>query len=479
MLRATPLPLVCVIAVLAGLASADTATARCPPDSRCLTVRVPVDRAGAVPGTIAVRAAVVRGRDTRAAPLVVLTGGPGQDGISFTGDWRLLLGLADVRRTFVTVDVRGSGDSGLLRCPAFERAIARSPLASAGSCGRKLGPRRAFYRSSDAADDLEALRLRLRARKLAILAVSYGTRIALDYARRYPDRTDRIILDSAVSDDTDAFAGETFAAVPRVLRDLCRRSCPGGGPRPVSDLARLAGRLRDRPRIVRVRGERVRLDEDALVATLVSSDLFPDELMARFPGAVRQALAGRPGALARLARVAERLNAPGRIRDFSPALYAATLCEESPVPWDRAATPATRRRQDLAALAARPAAAFAPFSRRAGIAAGLLPLCGDWPAPERPVGERAPTATPVPALVLTGMLDLRTPMEAARRLASALGNAVVVAAPGTGHGVFGAQISSCATRSVAGFLRGRLPACARQASARMAASAAGASSGTA
>lgn len=478
-LRAAPLAIVTVIVALAVLPAAAGAAAPCPRDSRCLTVRVPVDRTGAVPGTIAMRAAVVRGRDTRAAPLLVLTGGPGQDGVSFTGDWRLLLGLAQVRRTFVTVDVRGSGDSGLLRCPAFERAIARSPLASAGSCGRRLGPRRAFYRSSDAADDLEALRLRLRAPKLAILAISYGTRIAVDYARRYPARTDRIILDSAVSDDTDAFAGETFAAVPRVLRSLCRRSCPGGGPRPVSDLARLAGRLRSRSLVVRAREGRVRLDEDALLTTLVATDLLPDELMAPFPGAVRQALAGRPGALARLARTAERLNTPGRVRDFSPALYAATLCEESPVPWDRAAAPAVRRRQALAALAARPAARFAPFSRRAGVAAGLLPLCEDWPAPDRPVADGRPVATPVPALVLAGTLDLRTPMEAARRLAAALGNAVVVTAPGTGHGVFGADLEGCATRAVAGFLRGRLPACARQGPARTAASAAGASSGRA
>ena len=425
------------------------------------------------------RAAVVPGRDARAAPLVVLTGGPGQDGVSYTGGWRFLLGVAEVRRTFVTVDVRGSGDSGLLRCPAFERALARSPIASAGACGRRLGPRRAFYRSSDTADDLEALRVRLRVPKIAILAVSYGTRIAVDYARRYPQQTDRIILDSAVSDDTDAFGGEIFTAVARVVRALCRSSCPGGGPRPVADLARLARRLRDRPLAVQTSSGVIRLDEDVLLATLVSADLRPGELMTPFPAAVRQALAGRPGALARLARLAERLNAPGRVREFSPALYAATLCEESPVPWDRAAAPPERRRQALAALAGRPASAFAPFSRQAGVAAGLLPLCEDWPAPERPQGDAAPAATPVPALVLAGELDLRTPVEAARRLATALGNAVLVTAPGTGHSVFGADLGSCASRAVAGFLRGRLPACARQPAARTDASAAGPSSGSA
>ncbi|MGK2936780.1 MAG: alpha/beta hydrolase [Solirubrobacteraceae bacterium] len=453
-----------VVLALAGLLAALPATsaadATCPRDSRCLTVRIPLDRSGAVPGTVAVRHAIVRGRDADAAPLVLLTGGPGQAGVSFTRDWGLLLGLTGVRRTFVTVDVRGSGDSGLLRCPAFERALAKTPQARAGSCGRDLGLRRSFYRSADAAEDLEALRVRLDVPKLALLAVSYGTRIAVEYARRYPDRTDRVILDSAVDDAADAFAGETFEAIPRVLRALCRRSCPGGGSQPVADLARLARRLRTRSVRATVRRGTVRLDEDLLLGTLISSDLIP-ELMRPFPAAVRDALAGRPGALAQLAVAAEDLNTIGAIREFSPALYAATLCEEAPLAWDRAAAPGLRRQQALAALAARPDAAFSPFSRDAGRAAGLLPLCEDWPAPARAAPVDPPVATPVPVLILAGELDLRTPLEAARRLADRLGNAVVVRAPDVGHSAFGASLSGCATRSVAAFLRGRWPACAR------------------
>lgn len=450
------------LAALAAVAAAPAAAAApCPREARCLTVRVPLDRSGAVPGTVPMRAAVVQGRDRRSAPLVMLTGGPGQSGVSFTRDWWLLLGLTGVRRTFVTVDVRGSGDSGLLRCPAFERAIAVDPAASGGGCGRSLGVRRAFYRSSDTAEDLEALRIRLGVPKLAILAVSYGTRIAVEYARRFPDRTDRVILDSAVADDADAFVGETFAAVPRVLRELCRESCPGGGANPDADVARLARRLEARPVTVRVRGRRIRLDEDRILGTLISSDLVP-QLMHPYPGAVRAALAGRPQALAELTADTDELNEIGPIREFSPALYAATLCEEAPLAWDRAAAPSVRRQQALAALGARPESAFAPFTRDAAIEAGLLPLCATWPAPVRPAPADPPAATPVPVLVLSGLLDLRTPLEAAQRLATTLGNATVVTAVGVGHSVYGASLRNCATRSVAGFLRGRLPACARR-----------------
>jgi hypothetical protein len=55
----------------------------------------------------------------------------------------------------------------------------------------------------------------------------------------------------------------------------------------------------------------------------------------------------------------------------------------------------------------------------------------------------------------------------------------MLTAPATGHGAFGADIDGCATRAVAGFLRGRLPACAPQTPLRTDASASGASSGRA
>lgn len=454
--------LACLAALVWVLAWAPAAqSASCPWVADCRTLTVPLDRTGAVPGRVALRYALGERRSRVTAPLVMLTGGPGQAGVLFAEDWEFLFDLDSTGRTIVTLDVRGTGASGLLRCPAFERALARSDMASAGGCGASLGPRRAFYRSSDSADDLEALRRRLGVPRIAIYAVSYGTRIAVEYARRYPDRTDRVVLDSPVDDASDPFLGETFEAIPRVLRTLCRQSCPGGGAAPVADVQRLAERARATPMTVKTSRGRVRIDEDALLNTLVTGDLDPDELMRPFPGAVRAALAGRPGALARLVRTAELLNGPDTVEAFSPALFAATICEEAPVAWDRAAAPAERRAQALTALAARPAAAFSPFTSTAALNFSWLSLCGDWPAPTRQLGPEPPAPTPVPVLILSGDLDVRTPREGARRLAARLGNATVVSAPTAGHDVFGAALGSCATRSVAAFLRGRLPACAR------------------
>ncbi len=55
------------------------------------------------------------------------------------------------------------------------------------------------FASIDTADDIEAVRRKLGVDKLAIYGVSYGTWVAQQYARRYPEHVERLILDSVVS----------------------------------------------------------------------------------------------------------------------------------------------------------------------------------------------------------------------------------------------------------------------------------------
>ena len=54
--------------------------------------------------------------------------------------------------------------------------------------------------------------------RIALFGVSYGTKVALAYAARYPQHVERLVLDSVVELDgpEPVLAGE-LAAVPRVL----------------------------------------------------------------------------------------------------------------------------------------------------------------------------------------------------------------------------------------------------------------------
>jgi pimeloyl-ACP methyl ester carboxylesterase len=360
-------------------------------------------------------------------------------------------------RDLVMLDQRGTGASGLLRCPSIEGDESAGFSRAVARCARRLGTRRSFYTSADSAEDVEALRIRLGVPRIALFAVSYGTRVAVEYARRHPDRLERLILDSPIAaEGLDPLARDTLGAVPRVLKRLCRSGCGGAEARPVADMARLVKRLRRAPiRRTVQRGNRklrITVDADDLLGLLVSGDLDPS-FMRRIPPAVRAALRGNSRLLVGLT-----LRAPGEIAEplsvFSPAVYVATTCEESPTAWDPSGALDARRAQARAALAAAPASALAPFDRTAALRFGLLSLCGGWPAPARLVAPAPPLPTTVPALVLSGELDLRTPTESARALAQAL-NARLVTERGAGHSVLGQTGGGCATQAVESFLAGR------------------------
>jgi pimeloyl-ACP methyl ester carboxylesterase len=473
-IRATPsalrasASLLLLVAVLAATADPAAATGtRClaAPIARCLSIRVPLDRSGTLPGTIRIHAARVRSRRSTRPPLIALTGGPGQAGVIFASTYDRMLPTAG--RDLVVLDQRGTGASGLLRCPSLE---GRNPLSSAraaGACGRRLGAQRSFYTSADSADDLEALRIRLGVSRIALYAVSYGTRVAVEYARRHPQRVERMILDSPVGIDApDSLARETLGAVGRVLRDACRHGCGAAGAHPVADMARLVAVLRRSPirRVVRRGGRRVPVSVgvDDLLGTLVSGDLDP-AFMRRVPPAVRAALAGDGGPLVRLKLDALASGEDDLVSEFDPAVFVAATCEESTLAWDPAGAPPARRLQARAVLDATPSAALAPFDRAAALDFGLLPVCGSWPARERAVAPAPPLPTDVPTLVLSGDLDLRTPLENARRLATALHGRLVIERD-VGHAVLGADPNGCAPPAVEAFLARRPPpACRREA----------------
>jgi pimeloyl-ACP methyl ester carboxylesterase len=197
---------------------------------------------------------------------------------------------------------------------------------------------------------------------------------------------------------------------------------------------------------------------DDLYTLLVTTDLFVP-LMQAFPVVVEEALKGRYQALVGLARAADQLDSLGTLRDFSPGLFAATLCEESPTAWDRSADLATRRTQMEAALAALPDAAVDPFDREAAMKAGLWPVCAGWPAPAF-ARLPLPALPDVPFLLLSGELDLRTPLDGARRLQAQLPDAKLVAEPGWGHDVLASGPEGCSAPAAWRFLREQsLPTC--------------------
>jgi pimeloyl-ACP methyl ester carboxylesterase len=456
-----------------GATSADGAVLRrCAPKSPllCGRVSVPIDRAGAVPGRVSLAVRVLPAPRRPVGTLLFLAGGPGQPAIPTIpqlADPRLSpLAKVLVNRNLLVFDQRGTGASGLLRCPLLEISERFDIGPEAYDCARRLGPRRDYYQTRDSAEDIEAVRAALGLPRLSIMGVSYGTKVALAYARRYANRVERLVLDSVVGPDGDPFSRVTMNAIPRVLRDLCKGACRAINPDPVSDLVALVGTLRGGPLlgwVVGPDGRRhgTRLERLTLLNLVVAGDLGPPTLSAELPAALRSARQGDLAPILRLSRIALAVSETTEPRVLSSALNFATLCSEAPLPWSPT-TPVSERQAEARSLAnATGDAAFWPFDAPTAYDVSTIG-CVTWPSPARPRADESGPLPAVPALLLNGVDDLRTPLEGARSTAATLPRARLVPIAATGHSTFGTDISGCAGRVLQRFFSGQpLGACNR------------------
>jgi len=424
---------------------------------RCATLRVPLDRSGALPGTVPLRVARVSLSRNRDRHLMYLSGGPGGAGVLEMLD--VLLEVPRLLRDFTILgfDQRGTGRSGLLRCRALERDARLRSTRAGEECAGKLGPARAFYTTADSVADMEAYRQAVGAGKLTLYGTSYGTELALAYARTYPQNVERLILDSAVDpDDADPFGLAGFRAMAPTLRALCPDACAGISADPAADLTALVARLRAAPlRGYRytARGERRRgVVRPTAIADLMYDADYNPALRAGVPWAVRAALDGDAAPMLRLLAASASFASATPPELFSAARYA-TVCEETPLPWPRGTPMGDRFGVARARALALPPAAFAPFDAEVAYA-DEIDLCLRWPDPGRPPPAPPGPYPAVPTLLLQGEEDLRTPPEASARVASLIPGAQRVSVPGVGHAVVGADPTRCGKRQLLRFLDG-------------------------
>jgi pimeloyl-ACP methyl ester carboxylesterase len=440
--------------------SAGTGWRSCPEADgpRCTTVRVPLDRTGAVPGHVDLHVARVAFARERGSFLMYLSGGPGGAGVYEMVD--VLFELPRLAREYTVIgfDQRGTGASGLLRCRELERDGRLRSTAAAEKCARRLGPKRAFYTTPDTVADMEAIRRAVGAPKLTLFGISYGTELALEYAREHPDRVERLILDSVVDpDESDPFGLAGFRAMGPSLASLCPDGCRALSAGPGADLTALTAKLRAAP----LRGswfDRRGRRHTGTVEPIKIADLLYDAdydpaLRAGVPMAVRAALDNDDAApLLRLLAASRAYSVPFDPRDFSAARYA-TVCEETPLPWPRG-TPLDARfgvaRDRALAL---PGSAFAPFDAEVAYA-DEIDLCLRWPDPGQPPRAIGGAYPAVPALILQGQEDLRTPPEVSAHVATLIPGTQRVTVPGVGHAIIGADPSGCGRRQLLRFVAG-------------------------
>ncbi|SNY91900.1 Pimeloyl-ACP methyl ester carboxylesterase [Cohaesibacter sp. ES.047] len=204
---------------------------------RCFLLHVPSDwndisnRPMALP---VMRFAPLDGEATE-PPLLVLVGGPGQSAIQL--EKRVVENLKPFRahRELILMDQRGTGPlAGTIHCSeavSDANAIDDEDLVACVKRAKDEGQLLSDYRTRFAAEDYHALRNALRIDKWAVLAHSYGARVAQDLMRIDEKGIDRVIFNGPLFLNTRLLDWDPFDLVEVALElcnqdDACREAYP-------------------------------------------------------------------------------------------------------------------------------------------------------------------------------------------------------------------------------------------------------------
>ena len=414
--------------------------------ARCGTLIRPLDPSGEVPGEIELRVAVVPALNLTPEPdpLVPIAGGPGQGSVQFYTSYRWA--FEDVRRDrdILLIDQRGTGESATMDCEFDDDMVdgeysLELTLEYTELCLDQLPHDPRFFTTSVAVTDMEAVREALGYPSLNLYGVSYGTRVAQHYARRYPGSTRTLVIDGVVPPQMSLgpeIATESQKAVDKILaRCAADESCNEAFPDLADDFKRVVQDLRDVgveisiPHPSTGRPEEVLFGSGELAAAIRLLAYHPNT-MALMPLLIHEAGSGNLVPLGSQ----YMMTAIAMTDALSLGMHNAVMCTEDVPFYDKLTI-------DYDGLEA---SYMGLFQLEA-----LEAICSVWPAGPIDEGFKAPLATDLPVLLLSGDADPITPPRYADLAAVDLENATHLIGKHQGHG----QINvGCTSRLVADFI---------------------------
>lgn len=363
-------------------------------------------------------------------PLILIEGGPGgapSESFIFPGRG---FDKIQQQRDIYLIDQRGTGKSNPLRCPtltefAFDFSVEKI-RELAQECLAQLPGDPQFYTTSVAVRDLDRIREALGYDQWNIYGVSYGSRVAQHYLRRFPEATRAVILDGVVYPSLN-LGPDIALQSQRALRQLIER-CAGSDecrqqyPDLEEGIKRLFTQLKNNPLTVEVnnfstgRKETIEFTELHLVA-VVRFALYSPASAAILPVMLHEAYANNN--FEPLARNALEYSAALETA-ISIGMHNSVVCTED-IPFI-----------DESAL--NKAALENTYMGTEAIDS-MLAMCEVWPRGVLDEDFKLPVVSDKPVLLLSGGADPITPPEYAEKAAEQLSNSKHIVVPGHGHGI--------------------------------------------
>lgn len=399
----------------------------------CSPLQVPENRADANGRKLDLKFALIPSLQAADDDFIVyLAGGPGQSAIDTWPQMADSLGPARKHRHVLLLDQRGTGASNPLKCKLEEdedllpfdlERTATSTRRCLEEVSNFSDPR--FYTTTDAVEDLEALRQALGGPKFDLVGVSYGTRVAQQYLKRHPEGVRSIVLDSVAPNELvlgAEFARNLDHALKAQFANCAKApACAKAFPDPFVDLTRLQAALTEAPRKVRYadpvsfKEETETLNAQSMIG-LVRLFAYAPETAALIPNTIKQSLAGNDapllGQIGILSQGIEALAGSG--------MQLSVICAED---------------ADRITVDAADVDADTLLGNR--MLEVLMAQCKIWPHGTRPADFNEPVTGDTPILVLEGELDPVTPPRYGEQVVKNLDNAKLIVAKGQGHNIIG------------------------------------------
>jgi len=379
-------------------------------------------------------------------PLVLIAGGPGQAASDLYLGIRGAFEHVRRDRDIVIIDQRGTGRSNSLSCELADSGIDTvDPAALPGvmaQCLEDLDGDPRFYTTSVAVSDLEQVREALELDTWNIYGVSYGTRVALHYLRRFPQRARATVLDGVVP--PEVALGPAIATNAQQALELAFARCAGDGecsarfPDLGSRLQALSARLSDTPRAVQLPDPHTGAPVDRSFSLLHLKSVirlmsYSPRTVALLPLLITEAYAGNYNPVtAQAYMMIEELEAA-----LSVPMHNSVVCTED-VPFF------TSPPRDLS-----------DTYLGSSIVDALAAVCSVWPRGVMDEDFKTPFSSERPTLLLSGEADPVTPPDYGLQVLSSLSNARHLVGPGQGHGQAGI---GCVPRLLRTFLENPVPA---------------------
>ncbi|MGW2628806.1 alpha/beta hydrolase [Streptomyces chattanoogensis] len=402
--------------------------------------------------------------EARRGTLLLIPGGPGSSGV------QRLRQKADALRKetagaydIVSFDPRGVGDSTTASCelsaddrnlvhlrswPGADGDIAENVARArriAHACGRHGGAVLRSFSTGNEVRDIDRFRQALGEEKLSAWGVSYGTYVGAVYAQKYPQHTDRWVLDSSGDPNPSRVEQGWLANMSAGADDRFPDFAAWA-----SDPAREAAGLRLAERADGIRplflALAAQLDRQPKETTTVGVPLTGNRLRQALQNALYNDASFIP--LARLVQAARnpattpvlpaQLAQP--LRDEDAAVTVGVICND--VRWRgsissyRRAVTADRARHPLTA----------------GMPVNVTP-CAFWKDAPAEKPTRITAEGPSNILMIQNLRDPSTPYFGALKMRKALGDrARLITVDRGGHGVYLGNGNACGDRTVTAFL---------------------------